>query len=315
MKQILLLGQMISVWSCIGIAVTCYLAWQLARHAYCYLRPSSLPRYKHAGKESWALVTGATDGIGFGFAQELCSRGFNVFIHGRSQEKLLRRQGELQAQFPDAKIKVVVYDAVNLSDDIDALIATEIGDARLTVLVNNVGGDGTGFPSLAEMDYQSVNRIITLNATFMTQITRVLLPILKRNGPSLIINVSSAASYGMPWLSVYSGSKGYVDSISHSLDAELTAEKTSVEALALRVGNVQSQGNRSETSLFTPDARTMARAGLNRVGCGRILIWGYWPHVLQGLAMSVLPRALMVSMIAQRLGAMRRDASLKRKNT
>lgn len=305
--------QLVGVLSCIGVVATCYLALQLARHAYCFLRPSSLPRYKHAGTESWALVTGATDGIGYGFAQELCSRGFNVFIHGRSQKKLLRKQDELQAQFPDVKIKVIVYDVANLSDDVDE-IATEIGDAHLTVLINNVGGDGTGFPSLAEMDYQSVNRILTLNATFMTQITRALLPVLKRNGPSLIINVSSAASYGMPWLSVYSGSKAYVDSFSHALHAELTAEKTSVEVLALRVGNVQSQSNRSAASFFTPDARTMARAGLNRVGCGRILVWGYWPHVLQGLFMILVPRSLMVTLIAQRLQAMRRDGSLERKN-
>ena len=81
--------------SFIGAATTCYWTIQLARHLYGYFRPTALPRYNLTGKDSWALVTGASDGIGFGFAQELSQRGFNVFLHGRDREKLIRRQQEL----------------------------------------------------------------------------------------------------------------------------------------------------------------------------------------------------------------------------
>lgn len=296
----------------VGAAAIGSLALQLTRHAYCYLRPSSLYRHKHPGQESWALVTGATDGIGFGFAQELCSQGFNVFLHGRNRDKLLRRQEELRAQYPNAKTRIIVYDVKNVSSDIDRFV-DEIGDAHLTVLINNVGGDGLGFPALDEMDYEGIHKIITLNVNFMVQITRVLLPVLKRNGPSLVINVSSAASYGMPYLTVYSGSKGFVDTFSYALQAEMTATKANTEVLALRVGNVQSQGNITETDFFTPTSRVMARAGLARVGCGRTLVWGYWPHALYTSLLDIFPRSFMVPMIVNALDAKRSYAAAKQK--
>lgn len=54
-----------------------------------FLYPSPLHRYlgNQQGKSSWALVTGASDGIGEGFAHELCSHGFNVIIMGAMSKR------------------------------------------------------------------------------------------------------------------------------------------------------------------------------------------------------------------------------------
>jgi len=139
-----------SAFCCVGAATTCYWAIQLARYLYCYIRPSSLPRYNPTGKDAWALVTGATGGIGFGFAEELSERGFNVFLHGRNREKLNRRQEELQAKFPNIKYKIVVSDAADLHEDVN-LIPNEVGNANLTVLVNNVGGETQAYRGLTEL--------------------------------------------------------------------------------------------------------------------------------------------------------------------
>ena len=54
-----------------------------------FLRPSSVKRYLH-GRAPYAIVTGATDGIGRATAAELVTRGFNLILHGRNEEKMQR---------------------------------------------------------------------------------------------------------------------------------------------------------------------------------------------------------------------------------
>lgn len=292
--------------TCIGVATTCYFGLQLARHVYCYVRPSSLPRYNPPGKDAWALVTGATDGIGFGFAQALSRRGFNVFLHGRNREKLLRRQQELHARFPSIKTKIIVFDVTSISEEVDN-IAREVGDARLTVLINNVGGSIVSFRKLPDKTYGEVRDTITLNTTFMTQVTRVLIPILEENGPGLIMNISSAASYGMPWVSVYSGCKGYVDSFSKAIAAEMKVDRRPIEVLGIWVGNVQSQMNGISVSWANPSSLGMAEAALNRVGCEGPMVWGYWPHALQGLGFVFVPRSILMRAITATMRALEHE--------
>lgn len=67
-----------------------------------YLRPSKLPRYLHTknSQPAWALVTGASDGIGKAFAHSLAEAGFNVVIHGRNPSKLAVVLAELESTYP-----------------------------------------------------------------------------------------------------------------------------------------------------------------------------------------------------------------------
>ncbi|KAI9932237.1 hypothetical protein ASPWEDRAFT_39888 [Aspergillus wentii DTO 134E9] len=294
----------------LGAATSCLWAASLAQSLYCYLRPSSLPRYNPSGKDSWALVTGATDGIGFGFAQELSRNGFNIFLHGRNREKLLKRQEELQAEFPNVKTKIIVIDVANLTEDVD-LITQEIGDAHLTVLVNNVGGELKQYLQLTELTYQDVKNTIMLNVMFMAQVTRVLLPILEKNGPGLVLNISSIAAWGMPFVALYSGTKGFVDSFTRAIEAEVKANGKNVEVLGLRVGSVQSQGNDVDTTLFIPTSRNMAAAGLQRVGCGQPIVTGYFWHAIQNISFLVLPRSFLLDVTAKTMRSLRQAAEEK----
>ena len=89
-------------------------AFFLTRQATTYLLPSTLQHY-NSTKANWALVTGATDGIGFGFGQELCARGFNVILHGRNAEKLDRRRRELQTLFPKVCVAMLAVSYTHLT--------------------------------------------------------------------------------------------------------------------------------------------------------------------------------------------------------
>lgn len=74
--------------SYLGLAAATYLTWKFTQQAKVYLLPSTLNKRYNASGNNWALVTGATNGIGFGFCEELCERGFNVILHGRNKALL-----------------------------------------------------------------------------------------------------------------------------------------------------------------------------------------------------------------------------------
>ncbi|KAJ5681186.1 hypothetical protein N7536_012325 [Penicillium majusculum] len=305
-------------------------AFSLTRQATTYLLPSTLQRY-NSTKTNWALVTGATDGIGFGFGQELCARGFNVILHGRNAEKLDRRGRELQTLFPEVCVAVLVRDAQNLTadiDDVDAEVRDIIrrcnsttgsdsqGDTgRLTVLINNVGGETKPSTLLKEYTFEDVQATVSRNATFAIQITRVLAAQLEENAPGLVMNVSSLAAFGLPYISIYSSTKGFVDSFTKSLRAEFAAEGKKVEVMGLRVAEVRTSGYDVKSSLFIPEARVLAAAALDRVGCGQEIVWAYFWHWLQGLSFEYLPRGMLMKIAVMKLKAIRADQEAKAKSS
>ncbi|KAL1988805.1 hypothetical protein VTN96DRAFT_7689 [Rasamsonia emersonii] len=305
------------IFSYLGAATFGALLVRLAQEAYLYLRPSSLSRYRAPGKESWAFVTGASDGIGLGFAHELCRRGFNVFLHGRNPEKLLRVQEQLRTAYPTAQTKIIVFDASNPSEDMERIVR-EIGDAHLTVLINNVGGgtgvfQGSPYMRLQDYSHKQVQQLFNINAVFMAQLTRLLLPILQKNAPGLIMNISSAASVGMPWLTIYSGAKGFVNSFSNALAVEMRAEGQDIEVMDVIVGSVKTAANDVEEGFFIPTGWTMASAALDRVGCGWLMAWGYWRHRVQGIGLDIFPLRFMQNMTISRLRELHRVYEEKEK--
>ena len=304
-------------------------AFSLSRQATNFLLPSTLSKRYNPTKTNWALITGATDGIGFGFAQELCARGFNVILHGRNAEKLDRRRRELQTLFPAASIGVLVRDAQNLTSDIDdvdaevreiirrsnATIGSRGDPGKLTVLINNVGGETRPSTLLKEYTFEDVQATVSRNATFAIQITRVLAEQLEENAPGLVMNVSSVAAFGLPYISAYSSTKGFVDSFTKSLRAEFAAEGKEVEVMGLRVAEVKTTGYDVKSSLFIPEARVLAAAGLDRVGCGQEIVWAYFWHWLQGLSFEYLPHWMLMKIAAMKLKAIRAEQGVKSKSS
>jgi 17beta-estradiol 17-dehydrogenase / very-long-chain 3-oxoacyl-CoA reductase len=302
----------------LGLFTLATATFSLTRQATNYLRPCTLTKTYNPKRRNWALVTGATDGIGFGFAQELCARGFNVILHGRSAEKLQRRQRELQAEFPSAKLGFVVRDAQNITFDIDAVdeeVGQIIRSGALTVLVNNVGGETKPSKLLKEYTFEDVQDTVSRNATFAIQVTRVLARRLEENAPGLVLNVSSVAAFGLPYLSAYSSTKGFVDSFTKSLRAEFRAEGKAVEVMGLRVAEVRTSGYDVKSNLFVPEARVLAAASLDRVGCGQEIVWAYLWHWVQGLSFDILPHWLMLKVAGMKLKAIRTHMEAKAKSS
>jgi short-subunit dehydrogenase len=283
-----------------------FYASKIARFIHIYfIRSTSIGRYRHIdeGQPAWALVTGASDGIGLALVRELAQRGFDVVLHGRNQKKLEGRKEIIAKEFPGRSFRIVVADACapgsELISQIDALV-DDVKDLNLTILINNVGA---GPPILDGEDlYTTVDKStaankdgwLSLNARFPMQLTSALLPTILKHQPGLIINIGSLADFGNPYLAVYSAAKAFMMTWSKALSRELKAETRDVEVIGVETANVTGVSWRlhEPATIFKPHTNTYAAAVLDRVGCGELVVNGYWSQGLMRAFMLRVPDPL-----------------------
>ncbi|KAM3415980.1 hypothetical protein BST61_g9469 [Cercospora zeina] len=301
-------SKLAAVSTAIGTLWTAYQAYRLVSFVQLYfLHRSTLKRYlkpSSGGEPAWALVTGATDGIGRGFAEELCSHGFNVIIHGRNPEKLENEKEKLLSRWPQCSVRTLCIDAAIEGGNVEALekAAEEYRSLNLRILINNCGGTGrtTSSVPLHLRTAEETRFFIDLNLRFSTEVTRILLPRLRQNTPSLILNLSSMTSnFGIPYLSIYSGAKGYNQSFSRCLAAEMKAENVDVEVLGLIVSAVATDHYTKPQNLFVPSSSKFAKAALGIVGCGRAILIPYWGHCVQSWLVELVPRGIREGLMVE----------------
>ena len=314
-----------TLFSAVGLFTSSVLVVKILSIVGVYLRPSRLRRYAHLsrdGKEPWAMVTGATDGVGLAFARELAAHGFNLVLHGRNPEKLGLVRDQLRESFPTRSFRIIIadagdveckncYSATQSNGNSDkrgprsppwnfTSIKRELDDINLTVLINNAGG-GPVNPvclSVAESSESRITENISLNALFPFHLTRTLLPSLIRHSPSLVMNISSLGDDGYPLLALYSASKAFLMTETRALRLEMEFDglQDEVEILGVRLGRVTgARGSTDPPSIAVPNAETMAKAALARAGYHHGIVIGYWGHALQNLGavlLGLLPRWL-----------------------
>ena len=289
----------------IGAIPIVSILWDICRLTRLYLVPSSLDKWKH--DDSFALVTGATDGLGWSFAEGLAARGFNVILLGRNVEKLGRCQSILQERYPNLSFEKLQFDVLNNPyDEIPELLAT-VSHLNITLLVNNIGGMPytPGYRLFTDYSPAKIDQAIQQNCQFMTHFTHHLLPTLSENGPSLVVNIGSAIQQGVPWAAVYSGAKGYVLSFSKALDRECKLTDVPVAVLNINVGEICSAKTPTPPKLLRPRAEDYSEVALNRIGAaislGMHTVTPYVPHALLFSILGSMPETIQLSMLGNRV--------------
>ncbi|KAI6085629.1 NAD(P)-binding protein [Hypoxylon rubiginosum] len=293
----------------IGAASLTYAAFKLFDYASFYLLPpASLARYhsrRQGNAAAWALVTGASAGIGFGTAQELAARGFNVVLLGHLPAELDAAAASIKAESRGTvQVRIVVLDAITATPrEVDAAFES-VRDLPITVLVNNVGGVPIAQPTirnLYEYTAEDLDRTLNLNARFMAHVSRSLLPQLAANGPSLMLNVSSAARMGIPGVAPYSGCKGFIISLTAAMAREMAAAGKQVDCVAVIPGDVRSQSNTVALTPGSPDARQYGKAMLDRAPRAAQRGWltcvPWWSHAVAIGALDMLPGWLVLRLL------------------
>jgi short-subunit dehydrogenase len=173
---------------------------------------------------SWALVTGATAGIGESFSRLLAANNYNTVLVARDLPRLQERAAALETKFG---ISTHVIQA-DLATDAGCLkVEKYIAENQIDVLINNAGfGTNKAFTmSTLEIEQQLLDVLVRTPMRLM----HVALPIMKARNNGIIINVSSVAGYIAG--GSYSASKSYLTVLSESLNTELSSTNVKVSAL------------------------------------------------------------------------------------
>jgi short-subunit dehydrogenase len=173
---------------------------------------------------SWAVVTGATAGIGESFSRLLASNKYNLVLVARDLPRLQERAQGLEAKFG---IKTHIIQADLATDEGCLKVERFIVENQIDVLINNAGfGTSKAFTtSTLEIEQQLLDVLVRTPMRLM----HVALPLMKQRNKGIIINVSSVAGYIAG--GSYSASKSYLTVLTESLHTELAATDVKVSAL------------------------------------------------------------------------------------
>ena len=173
---------------------------------------------------TWAIVTGATSGIGESFTRLLAANNYNIVLVARDLPRLQERAQSIEARYG---VETFVIQA-DLSTDVGCgLIEQYIATHEIDVLINNAGfGINKAF-TVSELDMEQ-NLLDVLVRTPM-RLMHVALKGMKLRDKGIIINVSSVAGFIAG--GTYSASKSYLTVLSESLHTELTGTKVKISAL------------------------------------------------------------------------------------
>jgi hypothetical protein len=177
----------------------------------------------------WALVTGASSGIGFEFCSQLAAAGINLVMVAR-REELLRQLADRLIAEHKIQVLVIVQD-LSLPDGPRLVYEqTKANNIIIRLLVNNAGiGQWGRFDTASELKYQEM---IGLNTAAVVSLCYLFLPNLRAFTESVIINVSSPAAFQpIPYMAVYAGTKSFLQSFSLALHGELLDSGVYVQTL------------------------------------------------------------------------------------
>jgi len=248
-----------------------------------FLRPAkNLRKYGE-----WAVVTGATDGIGKEIAIELAKKRLNVVLIARNEEKLNEVRENISKTY-SVQVKQVKVDFAKFDEKSKDAVRAALKELDIGVLVNNVGMSYPHPNYFEAIGNDMVDQLHALNINSTVSMTQMVLPGMKIRRRGAIVNVSSASSLlPAPLLAVYSASKAYVDKFSLALHHEYARDGIRVQVQnPLYVSSKLSKIRNS--SLTVPSPKTYAKVAVRAIGY-EAQISPYWPHALQLFVQGFLP--------------------------
>jgi short-subunit dehydrogenase len=253
----------------------------------------------------FALVTGASKGIGKSIAEQLAARGFDLLLIARSENLL----AEVANEISQSTNKNCQWLPLDLAADHAAESIFEYCNKNqfvVSVLVNNAGYGLSG--KFEKYSIQEYTDMLMVNIVTLTNLTRLFLPSLLKQPEAYILNIGSSASYqAVPLLSAYAASKAYVLNFSRGLYRELKKTNVSVTCICpgptdtnfVNRANIGVKGQKT-AERFNMSPQTVARIAINSLfrrkpevitgGMNKISAFFAWllpKSIIEGIAMKL----------------------------
>ncbi|KZW02969.1 NAD(P)-binding protein [Exidia glandulosa HHB12029] len=246
-------------------------------------------------ERSYALVTGATDGIGKALAIELYTRGFNVIIHGRNDAKLAAVCDEVRgSSAKEGDVRIWKEDAgVGRWDSKPLLDITQGIDLTFVALVNG-GVDVVDYPFDGQTE-DEVNHIMSLNFMFSVHVIRTLMPSLRLSatrGPVTLFGLGSVVALApFPHFALYGAGKRALEFVLWTVaaDERFHGRGQNLNIKYIQVGNVHTASNPAPPDWQTPTSAAFAKDILRRIDAPWRWAAANFVHAVTAWFMGILP--------------------------
>ncbi|XP_040185052.1 inactive hydroxysteroid dehydrogenase-like protein 1 [Rana temporaria] len=278
-----------------------------------YAIPFFISRTKHIRQYGeWAIVTGATDGIGKAYAEELASHGINIILVSRNPEKLKKVSKAIAATYK-VKTRFVVAD-FSLGREVYPHIKEALRNVEVGILVNNVGAYNEYPQITTEVPEEKLWEIINVNIGAAVMMVHIVLPGMVQRKRGAIVNVSSATSCKpTPLMNMYASSKSFMDSFSRALHYEYASKGIFIQSLVTYIvkTNMTAFSTFLKTKPFVVlDAKDYVRQAVRTIGISKRTA-GHLSHSIQFSLTYWIPERLWVSIFTFFSNILRKEKNLK----
>jgi len=247
----------------------------------------------------WALVTGASAGIGWAIAAELAAGGTNLVLIARRRERLEQLASQLRSKH-NISVEVLAADLARPSAPGEIFTFTQAKGIAVELLVNNAGFGAYG--EFAKIDLARQLEMVQVNISAVLHLTHLYLPaMVERRCGGILIVASTAAFQGVPYISTYAATKAF-----DLLFAEALAEEVrryGIRVCALCPGSTatefhQAAGQPEHTKQRQESAEKVARVGLRALARGKSYVISGLGNYLGTQGQRLAPRRLVTRVAA-----------------
>jgi short-subunit dehydrogenase len=254
-------------------------------------------------RDRWALVTGASAGIGKALAEELASGGTHLLLTARRGDRLLELAKQLRSKH---KISAEIFEADlgKPSAPEEIFQFTKEKGIAVDVLINNAGFGQYG--ELPSVEPQRLLDMVQVNCGAVLHLTRLFLPemVARRRGDVLIV-ASTVAFQAVPYISTYAATKVFDLFLAEGLAEEM--KPYGVRVCALCPGTTTSEfhdvaGHPSHARRRSETAEKVARTGLRALASGKSCVISGLGNYLGAQSQRFVPRRVVTRIAANMLG-------------
>ena len=254
-----------------------------------------------AGK--WALITGASAGIGWALAEQLAAGGANLVLTARRTDRLEKLASDLSAKY-GIKAEVFAADLVRPEAPAEIYAFTAGKGIEVELLVNNAGFGAFGYNH--EIEGSRLLDMIQLNCSAVVHLTRLYVPgmVERRHGDVLIV-ASTAAFQAVPFISAYAATKAFDLIFAEGIAEEVARFGVRVCALCPGSTNTEFQQVAQQPDRafrIAETAEAVARAGLAGLERGQSCVISGRRNRMMVLGERLAPRRFIARMAAKVMG-------------
>jgi short-subunit dehydrogenase len=241
-------------------------------------------------RDKWALVTGASAGIGKALAEELAAGGTHLVLTARRRERLEELANALRAKHK-VRAEIFVADLAEASAPEQIFAFTREKGIAIDLLVNNAGFGQFG--KITAVPAQRLLEMVQVNCSAVVHLTRLYLPtMVERESGDILILASTASFQAVPYISTYAATKAFDLLFAEGLAEEMKPH--GIRVCALCPGSTESEfhavAGQEQFQRKGETAEKVARTGLRALAAGKSYVISGLGNYLGAHGQRLVPR-------------------------